>query len=139
MNEPLTLEQYQQLLALGSENEGLDQEIAMQLAQAKSMRDRGAPQLRDAGTFKVAPGAIETLGGIANQGGAAFMDSKAKAGMKARTGNTSAQNNMLLQAILGGAQTQQPLGGTGLLPPTGQGQGLQPPRNRGPFSLGGDY
>jgi hypothetical protein len=138
MNEPLTMEQYQQLLALGSENEGLDQEIAMQLAQAKAMRDRGAPQLRDAGTFKMAPGALETLGGIASQGGAAFMDSKAKEGMKSRSNNTSAQNNMLLQAILSGAQQPQPLGGTGLLPPTGQGQGLLP-RNRGPFSLGGDY
>lgn len=139
MNEPLTLEQYQQLLALGSENQELDEQIAMQLAQAQAMRSKGAPQMRDAGTFKMAPGALEVLGGIASQGGAALMDSKASQGMKSKRSNTESQNNMILQAILQGARPTQQPGGTGLLPPTGQGPGLQPPRNRGPFSLGGDY
>lgn len=129
MNEPLTLEQYQELLALGGQNADLDQQMKMQLAQAKMMREGGAPQMREVGRVTVAPHWLELVGGLAKQKVAGDIDKQAMMTGQTRQANVNKQNEMIMRGILGGTPQAS----------TAQGPGLRLPKPRSPFSFGGDY
>lgn len=137
--DPMDAEEYQRLLALGSENQGLDDAIKMQMAQAAAMRHGGAPQLREAGKLVVAPHWMELLGSLAKEKVAGDLSRSSADKQRAMRGNTQTQNEAILRAILGQGQQPQPNAAPGVLTPGmpgGQATGMVPPQPR-PFSFGG--
>lgn len=132
MSEPLTPEEYQKLLELAGQNDELAQQLAVQMQQAKNMREGvQSPQLRQAGRVVVAPHWMEALGGIAQQGAIARKDRSMEENRRKQANNRSLQNQMIMQSIL---KSTQP-------PPTVAGPGLMPPKQPSPYSFGGgeDY
>lgn len=128
MNDVLTPEEYQQLLALGARNTDLEDQIMMQMQQAKAMQAQ-APQSQQYGRVVVPPNMLNLLGGLAMQKSSMDWDRAATASKQQRTQNISAQNSKILEAIL---RSKQPVPST-----EPAGSGFMPPKPKSPFSLGG--
>lgn len=128
VDPPMEMAEALRLLGLGSENQGLDDSIRQQMAQAQFMREGSVPQMRDAGRVVRAPHWLEMLGGLAKQKVAGDLTRSAQQGMAKQRGNTLEQNRAILQAIMRQQQTPEPPGGTGILPGRSA-QGMQPPQN----------
>ena len=131
-------EYYRRILQLGNDNQGIDQGVRMQLAQADAMRKGAAPQMREAGRLVVAPNIVELLGGLARTKTATDLQKQATQGMGTMRQNTMDQNMMFLHKLLGAQQpAPQPNGAPGTLVPGVQsGNGLVP-RTPSPYSFGG--
>ena len=128
--DALTPEQYKMLLELGGQNSEEEAAIKAMLVQADQLREMGeTPQGRQAGRLYIPPNPLEYLGALANQNVARQKRDKATEMQKQGAQRQSEQNRLMMQAILGQQQPQQPAGGGG----------FQPPKQRSPFSLGGDY
>lgn len=104
-NEPLTAEEYQQLLDLGGLNQELANKIRMQMAQAESLRSE-LPEMRGNGRVQTAPHWLEALGTLAKNKVSNDMQNKALAGQQQMGQNAQSQNNMVLQALLRQPQPQ---------------------------------
>lgn len=105
MNEPLTQEQYAQLLMLGSQNGEADQLMQQQMAMAKRLRAGGAPQMNGNSRVQVAPGILELLGGLAKEKVASGYDKSAQDSVKEQTLRKQQQHALMLQALM---NRQQP-------------------------------
>lgn len=105
--DPMTMEEYLKMMGLGSENQGIDDAVKMQMEQARAMRP-DAPQLREAGRTVVAPGILETLGKLAQSGVSNSLMNKSVQGMAQKRANAMTQNEMLMRAIMG-QQPPQPV------------------------------
>lgn len=130
MNDVLTPEEYQKLLALGAENTDLDAQILQQMQQARLMQAQ-APQAQQYGRVVVPPNILNLLGSLAQQKSSMDWDKAATASQQQRTRNTSLQNSKILEAIL---RARTP----GINPSAEPGgSGFMPPKPKSPFSLGG--
>ncbi len=127
MQQPLTPEQYQQLLDLGGENSDLATQMQMQMAQAKALRPE-APQMRQVGNVARAPHWMELIGGLAQAKTSNDLNAAAMATGKKQTANRGTQNNLIMQGLFKGNGDQTDGGGF---------NGLLSPKPRGPFSFGG--
>jgi len=108
MNDVLTPEQYQQLLDMGMDNAQIEAAMEAQKAQANVLRGRGEmPQGAMAGRVFVPPSLFQYAGAMANQKVAGDKDRAAAAQQSAMGKNTSAQNQMVMRAILGQGQPMQ--------------------------------
>lgn len=127
MNDILTPEEYQQLLELGAQNTGLDDQILQQMQMAKMMQAQ-PPQTQQYGRVVVPPNLLNLLGGLAQQKTSQDWLAQVMKSQGQRNANTAAQNSKILEAILRSKQ-----------PPSAEpgGTGLQPPRPRSPYDLGG--
>lgn len=123
----MTAEEYAELLKIGAENADLENQTKRQLELAKAIRPKGL-QMRNAGKAVVAPSFLELLGAMGQEFRANNLDNAAAAGQRQMVTNTNAQNNRILEAILRARQLQTTEPG---------GTGLQPPRPRSPYDLGG--
>lgn len=92
----MTPEEYQQMLDLGGQNEQLAAQAEMAKSLRSPLRTRGTP-----GGYQVAPHWTELLSNIGNQ----YAEQKAT---RKQGSNKSAQHAMLLRALLGQQQTQNP-------------------------------
>lgn len=113
MADPLTPEQYAQLLALGQRNAELGVDVDAQNQRAAVLR-RMAPNMapvRDAGRFKVF-NPLEALASTAANVQAMKGDQQARALQMQQVGNTNQQNQMIMAALLRGRGNlmQQPQG-----------------------------
>lgn len=118
----LTPEIYEQLMTMGSDNEGLESKLKQQIAQAQAMRTPN-PGMVDTGRFKMAPTGIEKLtAGMRNMkadqmmtgpGGAQATDDKMR-------DNRLQQQLAVMKAILAGQYKppeQGQYGGSGGITP----------------------
>lgn len=104
--EPMTPEEYQMLLQLGTDNSDLQETIKMQLAQAEALRRGGGLGMRDAGRMTVAPHWLELVGQLAREGVAYNKQESALADRKKMGANTQMQNNLIMQGILARPKAQ---------------------------------
>lgn len=115
MNEPLTDEEYAQLVELGGLNEMEAAKMARQLELAKQLRSSTTPQMRSAGGQIYAPGRAESIVGALGSAMAGYQQTK---GMKAQEGiaaNNQKQRALLLRGILSrGSGAQMPGMNTGM-------------------------
>ena len=102
----MTYEEYMKLLDLGSENQGLSDQIAMQLEQAKALREGAAPEMRTAGRVAVAPHWLELAGGLAQTYVGERKRNEAMAGLAKQRENTQSQNSAVVRAL---TRAQTPL------------------------------
>lgn len=112
--EPLTQEEYEELLALGAQNAQLDPKIKMQQEMAQQMRQNVGTPIRHGG----ASGIVQALGQLAQASVAAKKDRGALADQGLRGQNSARQNQMVMAAILRGQQQ----------PPQAATQPVMPPR-----------
>lgn len=121
-NEPLTPEEYEQLLSLGGQNEEQAAQLALQQATAQRLRKGNQLQSRQAGNVTVAPHWTEMLGSIGREYKAGKADEQIAQGTSEQALRKQQQNAMLLRAITQGQQPQQS---------TAQGPGMGMPRPQG--------
>jgi hypothetical protein len=127
--QPLTEEEYKQLLALGQQNADLGNQADMQMKQAEILRGNASPQMRSARNgIQVAPGWGETLASMAASGVMGHKMNQAQGAQSAQGANSQKQNEMILKALMMQNRPQQQPAGPGFQPP-------QDPIN--PYSLGG--
>lgn len=108
MADFLTPQDFEELLALGAQNQQGGDQMKQMLAQADALRGMGGaqPQMRDAGRYKVAANPLEFLGGLAMQYGAKRKSDQASDIGKQQGLNTQRQNAIMLRGLLG--KPQQP-------------------------------
>lgn len=101
----MTYEQYMELLNLGSENQGIDDAVALQLAQAKAIRP--APlEMRGNARIQTAPHWLELAGGLAQQYASKKLQDKSLGDLTKRRGNAQTQNSAIVRAIMGQRQPE---------------------------------
>lgn len=100
--ESLTPEEYALLLQLGNDNLSLDEQLAMQQAQAKYARKAGStPQGQMAGNVYVKPHWMEYVGALAQQKTAADFDKQGRESQATKNKNTLEQNMLIAKALQG--------------------------------------
>lgn len=99
MDEPLSYEEYVQLLQMGGENADLANSIAMQMKQAEWMRS-DAPQMRGNGRIMKAPNGLELLGNLARNKTSFDLDASSRKQQSQQTSNQAMQNQLIMQGIL---------------------------------------
>lgn len=110
MNDALTPEDYEMLLALGSDNAALDPMIAQQMEQAKLLREQGAtPQGQMAGRVFVAPNVLQYAAALGNQHKAKTADKQMQDFQQQQLNNQRRQNEMVMRGIVGRGAGQQPV------------------------------
>lgn len=125
MNEPLTDEEYAQLLQLGGDNELASARMKQQLAMADQLRSISTPQTRSAGGQIYAPGKLEALSGILGGAASGAMQAKGMQGGEQMAMNNQKQRALMLRGILGG-RPQQGLQQQNPLAPQPMGMPQQP-------------
>jgi len=102
--EPLTQEEYQQLLELGAINAKLDPKIKMQQEAAAQLRQNVGVPIRIGGYGGIA----QAIGQLAQAGVAKRKDNMTQADQATRGDNATKQNQMIMAAILRGQQQPPP-------------------------------
>lgn len=110
-----------QMIMLGQQNAGLEDEIQRQQAMADQLRT-DAPEMRQAGRVTVAPNIMEYVGGMAKNFASGQLGQQAAAGKKQVIGNQQTQMIDFLKALTQkqstpAPQPQMPQGTPGM-PPT---------------------
>lgn len=100
MSEPLTPEEYQKLLEIGAQNAQISPRIKMQQEQAKRLRTSGGARVGMGGIGGLAQGISQAL----QLHKAGQLESAGQKDESTMAGNSSQQNNMIMQAILRGSQ-----------------------------------
>lgn len=100
MSEPLTPEEYQKLLEIGAQNAQISPRIKMQQEQAKRLRASGGARVGMGGIGGLAQGISQAL----QLHKAGQLESAGQKDEATMAGNSSQQNNMIMQAILRGSQ-----------------------------------
>jgi hypothetical protein len=108
MNQPLTDEEYAQLVDLGGQNELLTAKQRQQLAMAQQLRDFTAPQTRSARGQIYAPGKAEAITGALGALASGYMGAKGMGMGQDMAANSQKQRALLLRGLLG-QRPQQPL------------------------------
>lgn len=108
MNQPLTDEEYAQLVNLGGQNELLTAKQKQQLAMAQQLRDFTTPQTRMARGQIYAPGKAESIVGALGALTSGFMANKGAQMGQDMAANSQKQRALLLRGLLG-QRPQQPL------------------------------
>lgn len=101
MQDVMTPEEYELLIALGGENAQLAEQIKVQQAQADALR-QDMPQGQMAGRVYVAPNVLQYAGKLAGDNVARQKQEKAAAYGQTMGANTQQQNRMVMQGILKG-------------------------------------
>jgi hypothetical protein len=101
MNQPLTDEEYAQLVSLGGENELLTAKQKQQLALAAQLRDFTAPQTRSAGGQIYAPGKAESIVGALGALASGYTTGKGNKMGQDVAANSQKQRALLLRGLLG--------------------------------------
>lgn len=128
--EELTPEEYAHLLQLGGINQGLAEQIKMQMEQSKHLRVDHLGNGRDFGRVTVAPHWMEVIGGLARNKAAQQKDDQVLRTQGNVNANQQIQYAMILKDIIAkrraaqAAQTPNPAQG---LMPGGPGMGLKLP------------
>lgn len=107
MDEPMSQEEYDQLISLGYSNADLQAAIEYQKMIADKLR-RDAPQGHMAGRVYVAPSALEYLGNFAQNAVSGNASNKARQQQQEMNANTNQQNMMIQRALLR-QPAQQPM------------------------------
>jgi len=107
MNEPLTDDEYRQLLELGGANDLEAAKMAKQIEMAKQLRMATAPQMRSAGGQIYAPGRAEAITGAIGNAMAAYQQGKGMGRQQTIAGNKQQQMALMLKGILGRGSGQQ--------------------------------
>lgn len=107
MNEPLTDEEYRQLLELGGANEVEAAQMAKQLEMAKQLRMATAPQTRSANGLIYAPGRAESIVGALGAGLSGYQQAKGMGRQETIAKNKQQQMALMLKGILGRGSGQQ--------------------------------
>ena len=107
MNEPMSYEEYLQLLQLGGDNADLANAIAQQQQQAEWLR-MNAPEMRGNGRVQTAPGFMELLGGLARNKSSFDLQKTVREQQQRQQQQSTHQNQLIMQAILRGQTPQMP-------------------------------
>lgn len=107
MNEPLTDDEYRQLLELGGANELEAAQMAKQLEMAKQLRMSTAPQTRSANGQIYAPGRAESIVGAIGAGLSGYQQAKGMGRQETMAKNKQQQMALMLKGILGRGSGQQ--------------------------------
>lgn len=128
--EDMSEEELKMLLGLGGQNADLDSQMSRLTAQAQMLRGGGAPKMRSGGDVVKAPHWMELVGGLAQQAGAAKLDSEGRRLAASRNANMDKQNQLMLAMLLRGRSGAAPganaAGGLQAAPTTNPGQGIDP-------------
>lgn len=110
MDDVLSPEDYEMLLALGGDNAALDPMITQQMEQAKLLREQGAtPQGQMAGRVFVAPNVLQYAAALGNQYKAKSADKQMQDFQQQQLNNQRRQNEMVMRGIVGRGTGQQPV------------------------------
>jgi len=108
MNEPQQPDDYEALLAAGTENSRYQRMMEMQKAQAEHMRQQGAPaQGQMVSGHYVAPNITQHLGSLANSFGAAYKDKQFNESGAGLDKSMGSQNALILNALRRNQQAGQ--------------------------------
>lgn len=131
-NDLLTPEEYAQLLSLGAENAGADDQIKQQLAMAQRLREGNNPQTQMYGRVAVAPHWTQLASGLFREGMAGQEQRMAQQSMQGKTDRLQQQQALILRALQNGQQAQQGV-------PDAAGGGLRLPGQQPPASALGEW
>lgn len=124
---PLTAQEYAEIVAAGQRSAALDPKIKQQMMAAEYLRKGNRPEGRMAGNVYVAPHWLETAGGLAREYAANKRDNQVQQAIQQQQMEKQAQQALMLKAILGRTQQAAPM--------EPEGQGLRPGAQGGPFGM----
>ena len=133
MNEALTLEELQQLLELGGQNDEASALLNMQKAQANRLRQGNTLQARDTGRVTVPPHWMELVGGLAREKVASDIDKKMEQSSKDQAMRRQQQNALMLRGLMNNQQQRAAPSvdtGLGMMLPNQRSPGVRLPYNQ---------
>lgn len=107
-DEPMSTEDYVNLLQLGGDNENLANQIALMKAQADHLRMDSLGGARNYGRAAIAPSWLELLGGLARNKAAQNQTNEVGRMQGRSTANKQIQDALIMKGILSRYSNQQP-------------------------------